>query len=241
MSDEKRDLTPPEPEQESWTLDEAPKPAEHPEDVLAERLAEEAGEVTNQLQDLKEELVPPASPAEEGGDAVVSPGEPEPTAEPQAAAPAEVEMAGASEVPPAAPAQPTEPQTKPVTASSPAPEGNNDDRLMAALAWFTMVILQLPIVSVIQLLSPSTKDRPFQRHHAITSLLFYGAAIIYEILAAIVYAILGAVTLGCGYACLWIVFFLPHLVALYYAFQAYNGKRVELPVLSDLGRRQGWE
>ena len=47
----------------------------------------------------------------------------------------------------------------------------------------------------------------------------------YEILAAIVYTILGTVTLGCGFACLWVIFFVPHALALYYAFQAYNGKR----------------
>ena len=32
-------------------------------------------------------------------------------------------------------------------------ESTSDDRLMSLLAWLTMVILQLPIVSVIQLLS----------------------------------------------------------------------------------------
>ena len=119
-------------------------------------------------------------------------------------------------------------------------ESNSDDRLMSALAWLTMVLLQLPIVSVIQLLSTTTKDRPFQRQHAVTSLLFYVAAIVYEFVAVIVYTILGALTLGCGYACLWVIFFLPHALGLYYALQAYNGKLLELPVLSNFGRQQGW-
>ena len=119
-------------------------------------------------------------------------------------------------------------------------ESNADDRLLSALAWFSMVLLQLPIVSVIQLLSHTTKNRPFQRHHAITSLLFYAAAVIYEIVAGIVYTILGAVTLGCGYACLWVIFLLPHALGLYYALQAYNGKTIEMPWLSNFGRRQGW-
>ncbi len=62
----------------------------------------------------------------------------------------------------------------------------------------------------------------------------------YEILAGIAYVILGVVTLGIGFACLWVIFFVPHLLALFYALQAYNGKRVELPVLSDFARKQGW-
>ncbi len=103
-----------------------------------------------------------------------------------------------------------------------------------------MVLLQLPLVSVIQLLSTSNKNRPFQRHHAVSSLLFYAAAGVYEILAGIAYVILGVVTLGIGFACLWVIFFVPHLLALFYALQAYNGKRVELPVLSDFARKQGW-
>ena len=128
----------------------------------------------------------------------------------------------------------------PLAATGPQDESSSDDRLMSALAWLTLVLLQLPIVSVIQLLSPTTKDRPFQRHHAITSLLFFAAAIVYEVVAGIVYTILGALTLGCGYACLWVIFFLPHALGLYYALQAYNGKTIELPALSNFGRQQGW-
>ena len=128
----------------------------------------------------------------------------------------------------------------PLAAAGTSVESSSDDRLMSALAWLTLVLLQLPIVSVIQLLSPTTKDRPFQRNHAITSLLFFAAAMVYEVVAAIVYTILGALTLGCGYACLWVIFFLPHALGLYYALQAYNGKTIELPVLSNFGRQQGW-
>jgi uncharacterized membrane protein len=120
------------------------------------------------------------------------------------------------------------------------PEGTDDDRLMSMLAWLSMVILQLPVVSVIQLLSENTKDRPFQRHHAITSLLFYAAAIAYEILATVVFTVLTLATAGCGAICLWVLFFVPHLLALYYALQAYSGKRITLPFLSDFARKQGW-
>ena len=123
---------------------------------------------------------------------------------------------------------------------APVREGTDDDRLMAALAWLSMVILQLPIVSVIQLLSAGTKDRPFQRHHAVTSLLFYVVGIVYEAVAGVVFSILTAVTAGCGAVCLWPIFLVPHALGLYYAFQAYSGKRLDLPFLTNFANQQGW-
>jgi uncharacterized membrane protein len=95
-------------------------------------------------------------------------------------------------------------------------------------------------VSLIQLLSENTKNRPFQRHHAITSLMFYVASFVYEIVALVVFIILTAATLGLGALCLWVIFLVPHALALYYAFQAYSGKRVEVPYLSRFARQQGW-
>ncbi len=225
-------------------------PAEQPElpaveETLVEKLNQTATEVTGQLRDLAEELTPPAiePPVEPAVFEALS--LPEAELNPDEDVPAVIEAPVAPEAAPAAnervPAVP-----EPALLPPPAPEstadleGSSDDRLMSALAWFTMVILQLPIVSIIQLLSPANKERAFQRHHAVSSLLFYAAAILYEIAYGIVYAIVGVVTLGVGYICLWPLFFVPHLFGLYFALQAYNGKRVTLPILSDLGRDQGW-
>lgn len=235
MSEEERKITPPEPAApESWTLENAPQAPEHPEDVLSEKLSEVAQRVTSELDDLRSELTPAEpvleTPIVESVAAAEIP-QPEPVVEPQS-----FELPPAPEpiVPPIVP--PVEP---PITPSVPD-ESTSDDRLMSALAWASMVLLQLPLVSVIQLLSTSSRNRPFQRHHAVSSLLFYAGAAVYEILAGIAYVILGVVTLGIGFACLWVIFFVPHLLALYYALQAYNGKRVELPILSDFARKQGW-
>lgn len=120
------------------------------------------------------------------------------------------------------------------------PEGSDNDRLMSMLAWLSMVILQLPIVSVILLVAESTRERTFPRRHAVTSLLFFAAAIVYEGLASVVFSILSAVTLGCGMLCLWPIFLVPHALGLYYALRAYNGYRVELPVLTEFAEKQGW-
>jgi hypothetical protein len=224
-----------------------------PEEALTDKLAEQADEVTSGLRDLlpdsQESSLPATRPIEPATDAVGTSGETPMPDEPPLAedvpteSPAVSVDSGTSEsVAAASPAAtyPDLPREALSAATGAQFESSSDDRLMSALAWLTLVLLQLPIVSVIQLLSPTTKDRPFQRHHAITSLLFFAAAMVYEVVAAIAYTILGALTLGCGYACLWVIFFLPHALGLYYALQAYNGKTIELPALSNFGRQQGW-
>jgi len=227
-----------------------------PEEALADKLAEQADAVTSGLRDLLPDSkaagiaeagpvateVETATPSGETRDDPLAPDEPVAAAHistepPVEAADSQMPDSVAAALPVA---QSDRTPEAPVAAAGTPVESSSDDRLMSALAWLTLVILQLPIVSVIQLLSPSTKDRPFQRHHAITSLLFFGAAVVYEVVAGILYTILGALTLGCGYACLWVIFFLPHALGLYYALQAYNGKTIELPALSNFGRQQGW-
>jgi len=142
------------------------------------------------------------------------------------------------------PASTTEPvgglPTPSKASTQPAAGVTDDDRLMAGLAWLSMVIIQLPVVSIVLLLAQGNKERPFQRYHAVVSTLFWVAAVVYEILAAIAYTILTVVTLGCLGLFLWVIFFLPHVAALYYAYQAYNGKETEIPVISDFARQQGW-
>ena len=197
-------------------------------DRLGQDLGDAADSVTRELRDLQEELAPPAPPEPLPVDAAttdVTPDAPytEPVVDEQALLTPPAPLAGSGP-----------------SAQAFMPEGTSDDRLMSMLAWLSLAILQLPIVSIIQLLGTNTKDRPFQRHHAVTSLVFFGAAIAYEILATIVFTILTAVTLGCGAICLWVIFFVPHALALYYGLQAYGGKRVYLKFLSDWARQQGW-
>ncbi|HEY65614.1 MAG TPA: DUF4870 domain-containing protein [Caldilineae bacterium] len=119
-------------------------------------------------------------------------------------------------------------------------EASDDDRLMAALAWLGLVILQIPLVSLVLLIAEENKRRPFQRFHAINSILFWVAGFVYEIIAIIVYLVLTLITLGCLGLFLWVIFFLPHVVGLYYAYQAYQGKRSEIPFITEFARSQGW-
>ena len=128
-------------------------------------------------------------------------------------------------------------QTAPVE-SGPAP--SDDDRLMAALCWVATVIFQLPVLSVVLLLIEPNKNRPFQRYHSVTSIGFWLAALIYEVVAAILYTVLSLISLGCLAICGWVIFFVPHALALYYAYQAYKGVYVKIPVITELAKKQGW-
>jgi uncharacterized membrane protein len=243
MSNEDRNSNPTEPSAgESWTLDSAARGSESPEERLTRELNETAQGLTSDLKDLEDELAQPgmrddefavgAYATESSGTTPVDLPRPSPvdsgmsaTEDAPAVVPPSLQGSGTGARPPK---------------GTDTPEGSDDDRLMSALAWLSMVILQLPIVSVIQLMSPNNRERSFQRHHAVTSLLFFAAAIVYEIIAGIAFTILTIVTAGCGAFCLWIIFLVPHMLGLYYAYQAYMGKRVELPGLSDFGRNQGW-
>lgn len=201
-------------------------------DRLGQDLGDAADSVTRELRDLQDELLPPAPPVADA---------PEETVSVDATVYAVEEIPGEPLVEdPSAVAPDTPKRGAAAGGLTFTPEGTNDDRLMSMLAWLSMVVLQLPIVSVIQLLSANTKDRPFQRHHAVTSLVFYAAAVVYQIVAVIVFTILTTATLGCGALCLWVIFFVPHALGLYYAFQAYGGKRVHLKYLSEWAQRQGW-
>lgn len=119
-------------------------------------------------------------------------------------------------------------------------ETGSDDRLIGALAWASTVLLQLPILPAVLLFAEANRSRPFQRYHSVTSLVFWGVALLYEVLAIIVYTILTVISLGCLGLLLWVIFFVPHLAMLYYAYQAYQGKTPEIPFVSDFARKQRW-
>ena len=100
----------------------------------------------------------------------------------------------------------------------------SDDKLWAALSY-----VFAPLVGIIALLMEDKKSRPFIKFHAVQSI---AASIVFVIVATI----LSVVTLGFGGLCvplLWLVF-------LYWAYQAYQGQDVKIPLVSDFIRKQGW-
>jgi uncharacterized membrane protein len=103
---------------------------------------------------------------------------------------------------------------------------------MAGLSYASQVVIPV-VVPAIVLLSEDNKQRPFQRFHAIQSLGLLVAAVIYEILAAVIFTGGSIVSFGCLACVLWVLFLLPVLPALYYAYQAYQGNYFEIPWLTQ--------
>ena len=108
--------------------------------------------------------------------------------------------------------------------NQPRMDVTSDDKLWAALSY-----VFAPIVGIIVLLMEEKKNRPFVKFHAVQS-------IVASVAVWIVVVIIATVTLGIGGICaplVWVVF-------LYWGYKAYQGEMVEIPVVSNFVRNQGW-
>lgn len=94
-------------------------------------------------------------------------------------------------------------------------EVTSDDKLWAMLAYLFAPISPI----VIMLFMPDKKERPYIKANNMQAL------------------ILGIVTYVSMSFCIG---FLVLIYQLYCAFQAYNGKPVAIPVITDLVKNQGW-
>jgi uncharacterized membrane protein len=74
---------------------------------------------------------------------------------------------------------------------------------------------------IVLLLLEDKKNRPFIRAHNAQALV-----------AGIAYLIITAVTFGCG-AILFLIFF-------FWAYKAFQGEFIEIPVITDFVKNQGW-
>jgi uncharacterized membrane protein len=103
-----------------------------------------------------------------------------------------------------------------------APEISSDDRLWSLLAYVLS-----PIVPIIILLMEDKKNRPFIRAHN-------AQALVLGIVEVVLAVVLGwTVFLSCVPLLFW-------LLMIYWGIQAYQGKEVNIPVVTDLVRNQGW-
>jgi uncharacterized membrane protein len=100
----------------------------------------------------------------------------------------------------------------------------SDDKLWAALSY-----VFAPIVGIIVLLMEDKKARPFIKFHGVQS-------IVASVAVWIVVAIIATVTLGIGGLCAPLVW----LVFLYWAYKAYQGEMVNIPVVTNFIKNQGW-
>ncbi len=103
-----------------------------------------------------------------------------------------------------------------------APESTSDDRLWAALAYVFS-----PLVPIILMLWEEKKARPFIRAHN-------AQALVLGIVEIALFFVLSITIVG------MCVPFLLWLAMLYWAYQAYQGKMVNVPVITNLVKNQGW-
>ncbi|MBN1145689.1 MAG: DUF4870 domain-containing protein [Anaerolineales bacterium] len=100
-------------------------------------------------------------------------------------------------------------------------EITSDDKLWAALGY------PIGLIALIMLLMEDKKNRPFIKFHAVQSLVLNVALIILMIILTI--TVVGAI---CA-PLLWFVTFWP-------AYEAYQGKYLEIPVVTNFIKNQGW-
>jgi len=99
-------------------------------------------------------------------------------------------------------------------------EVTSDDKLWAALAYVFS-----PLVPIIILLMEDKKTRPFIKAHNVQALVM-------GVVMAVLVPIIAVPTLGCG-TLIW-------FVMLYWAYKAYQGELIEIPVITNFVKNQGW-
>ena len=118
----------------------------------------------------------------------------------------------------------------------PTTDLTDNDKLMAALAYFFS-----PIVPVIILLVETMKVRPYQKYHAVQSLGLFVVSMGYTLIACILFFACSIVTAGVLSICLWILFLVPLVPFVYYAIISYTScQYFEIPVLAKFMAQQGW-
>lgn len=101
-------------------------------------------------------------------------------------------------------------------------EVSSDDKLWAALAYvFT------PLVPIILLLMEDKKNRPFIKAHNMQALIW--GVVFYIIVTVTSFFIIGL--------CIWPI---GLILQLYWAYKAYQGEMIEIPVLTNFVKGQGW-
>jgi uncharacterized membrane protein len=98
----------------------------------------------------------------------------------------------------------------------------SDDKLWAALAYvFT------PIVPVILMLMEDKKNRPYIKQHNAQALAWFVVLLILNLILGFTIIL----------ACLTPLTIIPQL---YWGYQAYQGKAVNIPFVTDFVKQQGW-
>lgn len=101
-------------------------------------------------------------------------------------------------------------------------EITSDDRLWALLAY-----ILTPIVPIIILLMEDKKNRPFIKAHNVQALAW--GLVVYVVSFVLSFVFIGICTGFVGFA-----------LAIYWGIKAYQGQYVEIPVITNFVKNQGW-
>ena len=108
---------------------------------------------------------------------------------------------------------------KEITMNNPT---DNNEKLMGLLAY-----LLAPIIGIIILLSDSMKNNPALKRHAVQSIA----------LSVVIFVIALVMSIPVSLACLTPLLIIPQII---YGIQAYQGKDVTIPVVTEFCQKQGW-
>ena len=97
---------------------------------------------------------------------------------------------------------------------------SSDDKLVTLLAY-----VLTPLAPIVILLMEDKRSRPFIRAHN-------AQALIWGILIVAVSIV--------GVVCLFVPSFLMWAIGVYWGIKAYQGEYVNIPVITDLAKNQGW-
>ncbi|MCJ7622300.1 MAG: DUF4870 domain-containing protein, partial [Anaerolineaceae bacterium] len=104
----------------------------------------------------------------------------------------------------------------------PSTEITSNDKLWAALAYVFS-----PVVPIIILLLEEKKDRPYLKAHNMQALILGALGLVINI-------ILGFMVIGvCTGPLTWILM-------IYFGYKAYQGEQVNIPLITDFVKKQGW-
>ena len=100
----------------------------------------------------------------------------------------------------------------------------SDDKLWALLAYVLS-----PIVPVIILLMADKKDRPFIKAHNAQALAW-----------GLINLVGGTILSGVLFFCFGLPSIIIWAIGVYWGYQAYQGKMVTIPMITDFVKNQGW-
>ncbi|MCW1970684.1 MAG: hypothetical protein KIH69_021450 [Anaerolineae bacterium] len=99
---------------------------------------------------------------------------------------------------------------------------SDNDKLMALLAY-----ILAPIIGIVILVSDSMKNNPMLKRHAVQSIALSVVALIIFMIMSVTFIL----------ACFTPLLIIPFI---FYGIQAYQGKDVTIPVVTEFCQKQGW-